>query len=71
MTIRGHVEGGVIVLDDSTKLPEGTVVEVTLIDPAMKKANREALLKFVGIIDDLPPDASANVDRILYGTPPE
>jgi len=28
------------------------------------------LMKYSGIIDDLPPDASQNIDRILYGGGP-
>lgn len=35
MTYRGHVEGGVIVLDEASSLPEGAEVEVQLrTDPA-------------------------------------
>ncbi|HEX6985799.1 MAG TPA: hypothetical protein VF170_10490 [Planctomycetaceae bacterium] len=30
MTYRGHVKGGVVVLDDPVSLPEGSEVEVTL-----------------------------------------
>lgn len=29
MTYRGHVKGGVVVLDEAASLPEGTEVEVT------------------------------------------
>jgi hypothetical protein len=71
MTIRGHVQGGIVVLDDASQLPDGATVEVRVVEPPPKASNREALRRYMGIVDDLPPDASANVDRILYGTPPE
>jgi hypothetical protein len=34
MVYQGHVVGGVIVLDDSVRLPEGASVQVTLAEPA-------------------------------------
>ena len=72
MTLRGHIQGGVIVLDGDSQLPEGTVVEVRVLQ-TRPPADTETspLLKYMGIVKDLPPDASASVDRVLYGTPPE
>jgi hypothetical protein len=34
MTYQGHVENGAIVLDTPVTLPDGTVVEVTILPPA-------------------------------------
>ena len=72
MTFCGHVQGGVIVLDDAAQLPDGAIVEVRVITPSQKSLEaRKALMRFSGIVDDLPPDASATVDRVLYGRPQE
>ena len=72
MTFCGHVQGGVIVLDGAAQLPDGVAVEVRVIGPSQKSLEaRKALMKFSGIADDLPPDASSTVDRVLYGRPPE
>jgi hypothetical protein len=73
MTLSGRIENGKIVLDGNAPLPEGAKVEVYVMKPRPTgpfKPNPE-LMKYSGIIDDLPPDASQNVDRILYGKPPE
>lgn len=37
MTLRGHVRNGVIVLDDATKLPEGTEVRVETVPPTAEQ----------------------------------
>jgi hypothetical protein len=71
MTLRGHVEGGVVVFETGQsfrRCHRGCDGRHT---NSVTQGGREALMKFAGIFDDLPPDASANVDRILYGTPPE
>jgi hypothetical protein len=73
MTLSGRIEGGKIVLDQQTPLPEGAQVEVYLIRPRPNgplKPNPE-LLKYFGMADDLPPDSSQSIDRVLYETPPE
>jgi hypothetical protein len=73
MTLSGRIENGKVVLDSNTPLPEGAKVEVHVIKPRPAgpwKANPE-LMKYSGIADDLPPDASQTIDRVLYGQPPE
>lgn len=76
VTYRGKMKNGVVVLDDRTALPEGTPVSVRPLRnrAAAKKAKRPATLydrlkPFIGVADDLPHDASRNVDHYLYGTP--
>ena len=75
MTYHGRVRNGVIVLEDDTPLPEGTEVRVEPVadGQAAPEADRsplaDSLLKFAGTIDDLPPDASRNIDHYLYGRP--
>ena len=76
MVYRGHVENGVIRLEDAPQLPEGTEVEVYLVTegaPSERKGSIpsvcEAMESFVGKADGLPPDASINLDHYLYGVP--
>jgi predicted DNA-binding antitoxin AbrB/MazE fold protein len=75
--LRGHVENGMVVLDDPVKLPEGTKVRVDLIDDEQKASLSndqepslgQKLLKFAGKAEGLPPDFARNHDHYLYGTP--
>jgi hypothetical protein len=76
MTYRGHVNNGVVVLDDAVTLPEGLSVRV---EPAESVSDEddekniptllERLAPLVGKLEGLPPDASVNVDHYLYGLP--
>ena len=77
MTYRGKVKNGVVVLDRREGLPEGTAVSVRPLSPrrsARKRPPRvptlyERLKPFIGVSDDLPPDASLNIDHYLHGAP--
>jgi len=76
MVYRGHVENGVIRLEDAPALPEGAEVEVRLLAENMSEEEErkvpsvcEALKDFVGKAEGLPPDASINLDHYLYGLP--
>ena len=81
MTYRGRVQGGVVVLADQVDLPEGTEVNVEPIahpaaaqpaqdpPPPREQTLAEVLLSFAGKATGLPPDASRNHDRYLYGLP--
>jgi len=73
MTLRGRIEGGKIVLDEDIPLPEGAKVEVYVTSLRGKgpMAMNPELAKYFGMADDLPPDASQSIDRVLYGMPPE
>lgn len=70
MTYRGKVKDGVVVLDGDVKPPDGATVEVSLPE---RSANEEAptllerLGPVIGKAKGLPPDASQNIDRDLYG----
>lgn len=68
MTARGMVQGGVVVLDETVPLPEGAIVEVRVLQPQAPNPGRDALLRFAGVVDDLPPNASETIDRVLYGS---
>jgi hypothetical protein len=75
MVYRGHVENGVIRLEDAPALPEGAEVEVRLLAKDASEEELkvpsvcEALRDFVGKAEGLPPDASINLDHYLYGLP--
>ena len=77
MVYRGHVENGVVVLDDQVALPEGLVV---IIEPSPAGQEEAAvdetgetlgqkLLKHAGKAVGLPRDLAENHDYYLYGTP--
>ena len=72
MSLTGHVQNGVVVLDSPNSLPEGTVVKVEpVISP--EKSTAPSLLDRLGDVaakaEGLPPDASQNLDHYLYGQP--
>ena len=76
MTLHGHIQNGIIVLDSNVPLPEGAAVEVQVIVPSLNPAPdgelptlAESLKDFIGILEDLPEDAATNHDHYLYGTP--
>jgi len=76
MPYRGHVEKGVVVLDEPADIQEGAVVSVTV---AVKQdiascddagpTLAERLARVIGKAKGLPPDASLNHDHYLYGLP--
>ena len=76
MVYRGHVENGMIRLEDAPILPEGAEVEVHLVQGS-SAAEQEAeipslyerLEPVIGMAKGLPSDASANVDHYLYWLP--
>ena len=75
MTLHGHVQNGVIVLDQQVPLPEGAPVQVQIMptSPPTPPDTQiptlaERLKDFIGILD-LPKDAAENHDHYLYGTP--
>jgi hypothetical protein len=67
MTYRGHVQNGVVVLDEPAKLPDGTSVDVQPVPPPEPTLG-EKLLKYAGIVEG-PPDLAINHDHYLYGVP--
>ena len=77
MVYRGHVEKGVVVLDDPVTLPEGLEVTIGLSDvgaagPTLDESGEtlgQKLLKHAGKAVGLPADLAVNQDHYLYGTP--
>ena len=64
MRIKGTVKNGVVVMDGPVLPPDGAEVQIEFIDPKRPGA---WIHKYAGKITDLPPDASRNIDRDLYG----
>jgi hypothetical protein len=70
MTYKGHVENGVVVLDEPAQLPEGTEVEVDLLSDERQGPTMQAvLLKYAGCMSGLPADFAENHDHYIHGTP--
>ena len=81
MGYRGRVKNGRVVLDGGAALPEGCQVRLeVLATPVSPKADQAAsdahgparadkLVKYSGIVKDLPADAARNLDHYLYGHP--
>ncbi len=73
MEILGRVAYGVVLLDHSNALPDGTVVRVEPVeaDGAREKGASlsEKLLRLAGTVKGLPPDLARNHDHYLHGLP--
>ena len=69
MTYRGHVENGVVVLDDPVELPEGAVVQVDLAEEEQIPTLAERLKDIIGIAEGLPSDLAENHDHYAHGKP--
>ena len=69
MTYRGHVENGIVVLDEPVALPEGAPVQVDLLGEDAGKSLYDRLKSVIGKAEGLPPDAAQNIDHYLYGQP--
>ena len=71
MTYRGRVKNGVIVLDDSASLPDGTEVQIEPVNGEDERGPTlaERLKDVIGIAEGLPPDMARNHDHYIHGTP--
>ncbi len=75
MTYSGHVENGVIVLDEAVDLPDGAPVTIELASAPQSTDDEaipslaERLASVIGSVDGLPEDAAENHDHYLYGAP--
>ena len=72
MVVRGHVQNGVIVLDEGVRLPEGQQVTVIASDVTASRKydltpeRREAVLSLIGILKtDQPPPTDEEVEKII------
>jgi hypothetical protein len=70
MHCTGIVQNGVVVLDPSASLPEGTRVRLEPLEPPPEEqALGQRLLRFAGKAQDLPCDLAVNHDHYLHGQP--
>lgn len=70
MVYRGHVRNGVVVLDETTGLPEGAQVQVAVLAPSEQESTLGTrLMKFSGKLTGLPTDLARNHDHYLHGAP--
>jgi hypothetical protein len=72
MTIRGHVQNGVVVIDGAQSLPEGAQVEVSLVLPKDNSEQgplRNLLLEFAGTVEGLPSDMAEQHDHYIHRRP--
>ena len=70
MSFEGTIVNGGVVLDAPAPLPDGTRVKLVVEAPAEAASELGAmLLRHAGKGEGLPPDAAAQHDHYLYGTP--
>jgi hypothetical protein len=76
MVYQGHVENGTVVLDSPATLPDGTRVEIAVIEEregedvsSPAPSLYERLKSIVGMAKGLPPDLALNHDHYLHGQP--
>lgn len=69
MTYKGHVENGLVVLDEPAAMPDGTQVHVEPVPKAHEPTLAERLKDVIGIVEGLPPDMAAQHDHTIHGTP--
>jgi hypothetical protein len=73
MTYRGHVQNGMVVLEEPAVLPEGASVKVALVEDQAEKAEApgitlyDQLAPLAGVAKGLPPDLAENHDAYLHG----
>lgn len=68
MELEGHIQNGHVILDSPTDLPDGTHVRIEVITPA-PASDEKRFARTLQHRLDLPPDAAAQHDHYLYGTP--
>lgn len=73
MPLVGTIRNGTIVLDQPLSIPEGTRVVVDVTKKSEPESEQQptllGLLKFAGVITDLPADFAAEHDHYIHGTP--
>lgn len=68
MVYRGQIKNGVIVLEGSPSLTEGTVVQVEPIEQTTQTLG-EKLMELAGIAEGLPSDMAEQHDHYIHGCP--
>ena len=69
MTYRGTVKGGVVVLSGKPIPPEGSEVEVRVVEAAEPPTWGEVFDDLIGSAPELPTDIAENHDHYAHGAP--
>jgi hypothetical protein len=70
MTCIGKVFDGKVALPEGVVLPDGTNVEMHVIEgPTAPISFADRFKDFIGMAADLPPDLAENLDHYLHGHP--
>ena len=69
MSFQGHIENGMVILDEPVALPDGTLVRIEPLGEAPRKTLAERYRDVIGIGVNLPEDMAKNHDHYLHGTP--
>ncbi|MEX0643565.1 MAG: hypothetical protein WD468_12745 [Pirellulales bacterium] len=70
MVLRGRIQSGVVVLEESCTLPEGTAVTVVAAEPSSAMPQEESFFRITDLaVPAGVPDLSVNLDYYLYGHP--
>jgi len=68
MTYQGTVKGGVVILEGEPAPPDGTRVEVNVIEVEPPTWG-EVFKELIGSAPQLPPDIAENHDHYIHGAP--
>lgn len=68
MTLRGHVRNGQITLDEPVSLPEGTALNIEVVETPDRPTVWDKLLELAGTVEG-PSDWAQNHDYYIHGTP--
>jgi hypothetical protein len=68
MEFTGQIRDGAVVLDDAQELPEGARIRIVVLEK-ISGGPYSGLLKYSGIVKDLPKDFAKNHDHYLHGQP--
>jgi hypothetical protein len=75
MIYRGHVQNGVVILEEGAKLPDGLQVKVEPVETRARSDEQHATTLYerfkdiIGKVSDLPTDMAAQHDHYIHGTP--
>ena len=76
MPYRGHIENGVVILDELADIAEGTVVSVEVFEPRAVQRKEDVpvsdydrLESMIGKAEGLAPDFAENHDHYIHGQP--
>lgn len=77
MTLLGHIENGMIVLDEATTLPDGMKVRVAIVPVGSDESDEidppktlyERYQSIIGAAEGLPEDFAEQHDHYIHGAP--